>query len=104
MAVERQWAAQDLEEAKISVFQGVDAPEAVNEEGMREFLSGVDEGMEQTRRERLLDCGVEGIRRVAERFLVDGAEKAMTVVLGEAKGLKEAEWEIRRLQVADGEV
>lgn len=104
VALERKWTAQDLEEAKISVFQGVDAPEAVNEEGMRGFLSGVDEGMEQIRRERLLDCGVNEIRDVAERFLVGGADKAITVVLGEAKGLKEADWEVRRLQMPQGEV
>ncbi|KAK5141080.1 Mitochondrial presequence protease, partial [Oleoguttula sp. CCFEE 6159] len=39
-ARERQWTARDVEEAKLSVFQSVDAPESVSQEGMTRFLSG----------------------------------------------------------------
>ena len=99
VALKRDWTAQDLEEAKISSFQRVDAPEAVNEEGMSLFLGGVDDGMEQRRRERLLDCKIDEIREVAERYLITDAEKAKTVVLGEAKGLDKETWAVERLQM-----
>ena len=100
VAWERKWTEQDLEEAKISVFQSVDAPEAVNEEGMSLFLGGVDEEMERERRERLLDCSIEEVKDAAEKFLVgNAAKKAEMVVLGETKGLDEAVWHVKRLHM-----
>ena len=100
-ARDREWSDQDLEEAKLSVFQGVDAPESVSEEGMTRFLSGVDEEMEQVKRERLLDVGREEVKDVAQKFLVEGMEGANLVVLGEKKDwVSEAEgWEVRESNV-----
>lgn len=46
-AAERQWTASDLEEAKLAVFQGVDAPSSVNEEGMVMFVHGITDEMRQ---------------------------------------------------------
>ncbi len=86
-ARDRQWSDRDIEEAKLSVFQNLDAPESVSEEGMTRFLSGVDERMEQERRERLLDVREGEVRDVAQRFLVEGAERGegRLVVLGEKR-------------------
>ena len=98
-ARDRHWTDQDLEEAKLSVFQGVDAPESVSQEGMVRFLSGVDEAMEQTKREQLLDVGREQVMDVAQKYLVEGAKDGSLAVLGE-KGawVKEEEgWEVRDL-------
>ena len=98
-ARDREWSAQDLEEAKLSVFQGVDAPESVSQEGMGRFLSGVDEAMEQRKREQLLDVGKDQVRDVAQRYLVDGAKDSSLAILGE-KGawVKDADgWEVRDL-------
>ena len=44
-AVEKQWSDRDLEEAKLSVFQSVDAPQAVPMEGITHLLSGVSDEM-----------------------------------------------------------
>ena len=84
-ARDRQWTDRDLEEAKLSVFQGLDAPESVSEEGMTRFLSGVDEQMEQVKRERLLDVGKEEVKEAAQKWLVEGLDGANLVVLGEKK-------------------
>lgn len=86
-ARDKEWTERDLEEAKLSVFQSLDAPESVSEEGMTRFLSGVDAGMEQRRREELLDVKVEDVRGVAQRFLVEGMEngRGRVAVLGEKK-------------------
>ena len=93
-ATDRKFTEQELEEAKLSVFQSVDAPESVNEEGMAQFLAGVTPEMEQERRERLLDVQTKQLSDVAEKYLVDigvreGNEtvKSNEVVLG-----PEAEW------------
>lgn len=84
-ARDRTWTAQDLEEAKLSVFQGQDAPQSVSREGMREFLSGVTDDMLQTRRERLLDVTAEQVQAVANEFLVQRAQECSIAILGERK-------------------
>lgn len=81
-ARDREWTDRDLEEAKLSVFQGLDAPESVSREGMTMFLAGVDHEMQQRRREQLLDVTVGDVQAVAEEFLVKGGEGVSTVVLG----------------------
>ncbi|KAF2831931.1 hypothetical protein CC86DRAFT_281441 [Ophiobolus disseminans] len=101
-ARERAWTAQDLEEAKLSAFQGYDAPQSVSSEGMRLFLSGITDDMLQERRQRLLDVTAEQVKTVADEFLVKRAEQASVVILGEKKDwATEANgWEFRDLGMA----
>ncbi|TVY38612.1 Mitochondrial presequence protease [Lachnellula occidentalis] len=105
-AVNKEWSERDIEEAKLSVFQSVDAPESVSEEGMSRFLSGVDEGMAQRRREDLLDVTADQVRNVAQEYVVEGLEKGSEriVFLGEKKAWVDESWEERELKVAEGEV
>ncbi|KAG8422676.1 Mitochondrial presequence protease [Metarhizium acridum] len=56
-AVNKEWSDRDLEEAKISVFQAVDAPKAVNQEGMGKFLSGITEEMQTEEEVSTPGCG-----------------------------------------------
>lgn len=84
-AVEKEWTDGDLEEAKLSVFQALDAPRSVSAEGMTRFVSGVTPEMEQVRREQLLDVTKPQIRDVAEQFLIEGIQNGNMAVLGEAK-------------------
>ncbi|KAL8730025.1 MAG: hypothetical protein Q9166_004349 [cf. Caloplaca sp. 2 TL-2023] len=101
-ARDKDWTEQDLEEAKLSVFQGVDAPESVSDEGMTRFLSGLDEDMEQEKRERLLDVKKEDVVEVAQRYLVEGLANARVAVLGEEKSWIQSagDWDVKRLQMA----
>ena len=101
-AMERQWTARDLEEAKLSCFQSIDAPQSVSEEGMVRFLQGIDNVMVQKRREQLLDVGVADVREVAQKYLIDGAGRASLAVLGEKKPWVEesAGWTVRDLGMA----
>jgi Zn-dependent M16 (insulinase) family peptidase len=101
-ARERAWTGQDLEEAKLSAFQGYDAPQSVSREGMRLFLSGVTDDMLQERRERLLDVTAEQVKTVADKFLVQRASEASVAILGEKKDwVTEANgWEFRDLGMA----
>jgi len=100
-ARDKEWTEQDLEEAKLSVFQGVDAPESVSQEGMTRFLSGVDEAMEQKKREQLLDVKKEDLREVAQQYLVEGMKDSRLAVLGEKKDwVKEGEgWTIKCMEL-----
>ncbi|KAF3903393.1 hypothetical protein ABW20_dc0109524 [Dactylellina cionopaga] len=96
-AVSKDWTERDLEEAKLSLFQNIDAPKSVNKEGMLMFLDGITEEMKQTKREQLLDVTAKEVQRVAQEYLVKGFEQKedVTVVIGERKaiGLDSAETE-----------
>jgi Zn-dependent M16 (insulinase) family peptidase len=100
-AVDRAWTERDLEEAKISVFQKVDAPKSVNSRGMDRFLAGVTEEMKQRRREQLLDTTRDQIRDVAQRYLVDGlARQAERVAfLGRKQPWVDESWTVGELDV-----
>ncbi|KAH0497942.1 hypothetical protein TgHK011_005223 [Trichoderma gracile] len=100
-AVEKQWSDRDLEEAKISVFQGVDAPKSVNQEGMARFLSGITEEMKQRKREQLLDVTKDQVRDVAQKYLVDAIEKGeeRTTFLGEKQGWVDGTWTVHEMNV-----
>lgn len=97
------FSEQDLEEAKISVFQRIDAPESVSEEGMTRFLTGIDEEMEQMKREQLLDVRIRDVKAVARRYLVDGLSDASLVVLGEKTDwIDERDgWQVKNLQMIE---
>ncbi|KAL8981964.1 MAG: hypothetical protein Q9205_003401 [Flavoplaca limonia] len=101
-ARDKDWIEQDLEEAKLSVFQGVDAPESVSDEGMTRFLSGVTEDMEQRKREQLLDVKKSDVADAAQKYLVGGMAEAKVAVLGSENGLTQSsdDWDVRQLQMA----
>lgn len=101
-AHESHFSDQDIQEAKLSVFQSLDAPESVSEEGMTRFLSGIDEDMEQTRREQLLDVTKANVQEVAQKYIAEQMPAATLAVLGE-KGdwLHETPgWSIKSLQIS----
>ena len=100
-ACDKEWSDQDIEEAKLSVFQGIDAPQSVNDEGMIRFLSGIDQEMEQRRREQLLDVRKADIRQVAHEYLVKKTSTAKLVVLGEEREWvqEHSDWDIKKLQM-----
>ncbi|KAL5121864.1 Mitochondrial presequence protease [Pleosporales sp. CAS-2024a] len=105
-ARERVWTPRDVEEAKLSAFQGYDAPQSVSREGMRLFLSGVTDDMLQERRERLLDVTAEQVKSVADEFLVKRSSEASVAILGEKKDwVTEANgWELRDLGMATAKI
>ncbi|KAI9742232.1 MAG: Mitochondrial presequence protease [Claussenomyces sp. TS43310] len=105
-AVEKDWTERDLEEAKLSVFQSVDAPESVSREGMTSFLNGVTDEMVQERRERLLDVNREQVREVAQKYIVEPLERDQgnLVFLGEKKTWVDGTWETKDMDIAQEEV
>lgn len=43
----RSFTDQEITESKLSIFQGVDSPQSVSEEGMLQFVNGVSDEMKQ---------------------------------------------------------
>lgn len=102
-ARDRKWTAQDIEEAKLSVFQSLDAPQSVSAEGMTQFLTGVNQEMKQKRRLQLLDVTAEDVKKVAEQYLIHGVSEGNTAILGEKKDwVKEQDgWAVKDMGMAD---
>lgn len=100
-AVDKQWSDRDLEDAKISVFQGVDAPRSVNEEGMSNFLYEITDEMKQKRREQLLDVTKDQVREAAQKFIVDGLSKnsERLVFLGEKRDWVDNSWSVNEMDI-----
>lgn len=100
-AREKEWTDRDLEEAKISVFQSVDAPKAVNQEGMAKFLSGITEEMRQKKREQLLDVTKDQVKEAAQKYLVDAIERGedRAAFLGEKQAWVDDQWAIKDMDV-----
>jgi presequence protease len=104
-AVEKQWSDRDLEEAKLSVFQSIDAPQSVSKEGMSRFLSGITNEMVQERRERLLDVTTEQVRDVAQKYIVEplSREEGSIVFLGEKKSWVDETWDIKDMGITQAD-
>jgi presequence protease len=104
-AVEKKWSDRDLEEAKLSVFQSIDAPQSISREGMSRFLSGVTDEMVQERRERLLDVTKDQVREVAQKYIVESMNKgeARMIFLGERKAWVDDTWDIKDMGITPPE-
>lgn len=97
-ARDRTWSEREIEEAKLGIFQGLDAPMSVDEEGSRYFMSGVTHEMDQRWREQVLDVTAKDVNEAADRFLVNCTRKA-TCILGEKKDWAGPEWDMRKLSM-----
>jgi Zn-dependent M16 (insulinase) family peptidase len=98
-AAGQKWTDRDLTEAKLSVFQGIDAPVSVDQEGDRQFLRGVDDTMTQQLRERLLDVTASDVSNMAAKYLVAGSQNRNMCIVGQKQDWVQADtWEIKGLR------
>ncbi|XHG00776.1 Mitochondrial presequence protease [Aspergillus wentii] len=98
-ARDRAWSERELDEAKLGIFQGLDAPMSVDEEGTRYFMSGVTHEMDQRWREQVLDVTAKDVNQVAQNFLVEGSRRS-ACLLGEKKDWAESDgWDLRKLSM-----
>ncbi|KAL4810965.1 Metalloenzyme, LuxS/M16 peptidase-like protein [Aspergillus unguis] len=98
-ARDRAWSDREINEAKLGIFQGLDAPTSVDEEGSRQFMFGIDHQMEQQWREQVLDTTAKDVNEAADQFLLNNAQRS-ACLLGEKKDWAEAEdWNVRKLSM-----
>lgn len=98
-ARDRTWSEREINEAKLGIFQGLDAPLSVDDEGARYFMSGVTEDMDQQWREQVLDVTAQDVNNAAQQFLVDGSRKS-ACLLGEKREWADTEgWDVRKLSM-----
>ncbi|ODV96488.1 hypothetical protein PACTADRAFT_49825 [Pachysolen tannophilus NRRL Y-2460] len=75
----------DLDQAKLSIFQQIDAPISVREEGLNYFVHGINDQIRQERRDHLLNADLNDIKSAAEKFLVHGEGPTSEVIIGTLK-------------------
>ncbi|SCV01110.1 LAME_0G14114g1_1 [Lachancea meyersii CBS 8951] len=91
------WHTSNLDEAKLTIFQQVDAPISPSSEGVTEFSYGISDDMRQKRREQLLDVTLSDVRNVAEKYLLDS--KSVSAAIGpKLAEMKEELWDVKQLQ------
>ena len=89
---------QDMDEAKLGVFQKVDEPTPAGSRGLREFLSNVDDATFEGHRRRLKETTADQVRRVAEEYLANGnTPKGMTVIGPADKKEVDESWTVQEL-------
>lgn len=88
----------DLEEAKLTIFQGIDAPSSVKNQGVALFREGLTSEMRQERRERLLDVDIHDVKDVAEKYLI--GKEGSTAVIGAVEGKIDQSWDVVDLGAA----
>lgn len=100
-ALKQNWTERNLQEAKLSVFQNLDAPKSVGSEGLIRFLSGITDEMAQQQRERLLDVTKEQVQEVTEKYLKGRLEnqKYGMVLIGENKPWVDNTWDLINLGI-----
>lgn len=102
------WAAdgnitqKDIDEAKLSIFQGVDAPTSPGNRGTTMFLSGISDAQRQARREHLLDVTTDAVKAAAADYLATPGAVG-TAIVGTEDGAelfeKNAAWTVRSIEL-----
>lgn len=101
-ARDKAWSARELEEAKLSIFQRIDAPVDVNTEASKRFMFGITEEMEQNTRELLLDVTKEQVQEAAHKFLVGAsAEQKAAAVLGPHLSWMKDGWQVQEMGISE---
>lgn len=94
------WEPKDLQEAKMRIFQSVDAPTNVASQGSTEFHDGITDDMRQERRENFLNVNNQDLIDVVNKYLINNDQNQVTVI-GDNDIFKvdETKWSIRNLKV-----
>ncbi|KAG7194573.1 Mitochondrial presequence protease [Scheffersomyces spartinae] len=94
----KEWDANDLQEAKLSIFQSVDAPMNIASQGATYFYEGIDDELRQQRRENFLDVSISDLTHVAEKYLINKENKKAITVIGNNDLLNVGnDWAIRKV-------
>ncbi|KAK7112412.1 hypothetical protein V1264_011876 [Littorina saxatilis] len=83
-AVGNSFTDEELEQAKISVFQAIDKPVTPGSQGMRLFMDDLGDDLRQAYRDSLFAVSRDDIVRVAKTYLQDSSRPKGTCCLGPA--------------------
>lgn len=104
-AVTGELSKEDVEEAKLGVFQKNDKPVPPGSRGQTRFVYDISDDMRQTNRDRLFNVTEEDIRRVASQYLSEEKCSNGVAILGPANSsIKEEDgWTVIKSEEAVAE-
>ncbi|EGW31736.1 mitochondrial presequence protease [Spathaspora passalidarum NRRL Y-27907] len=92
------WTDADLQQAKLRIFQSVDAPINVSSQGSSVFFDGISDELRQERRENFLSVNSNDLVDAAQKYLVDSDINSITII-GDNDALKVGDdWKVRELK------
>lgn len=103
-ALANKWTENNLHEAKLSIFQGIDSPLSPRSEISAEFVHKITNELRQQRREALLGVTIKDILNASEKYLVpalkDNLKNSSVTVLGpQQNSFEESEgWKVRDIE------
>ncbi|KAF3481614.1 mitochondrial presequence protease [Arthroderma uncinatum] len=100
-ARDRTWTQRELDEAKLSIFQLLDAPMSIEDEGHRYFMSGVTHEMDQKWREQVLDVTTKDVSEVAQKFIVEASQRSFCLLGKKKEDWPDLEgWDVKKISMS----
>ncbi|KAI5965248.1 CYM1 [Candida pseudojiufengensis] len=93
------WSEKDLTEAKLRIFQSIDAPINIANQGSSKFFDGISDEMRQERRENFLSTNVQDLRNVTQEFLVENKNNSITVIGNNELLNVDNDWNVKNMKL-----
>ncbi|KAL6945549.1 hypothetical protein ACO0OE_002519 [Hanseniaspora uvarum] len=78
---------EDMKGAKLSIFQGIDAPVSPMNEGISEFEYNLEKTVKEERRNALLNCTVDDVTAVFKKYLHGQKDQFQECIVGNKENL-----------------
>ncbi|ODQ49425.1 hypothetical protein PICMEDRAFT_14885 [Pichia membranifaciens NRRL Y-2026] len=89
---------EDLEQAKLTIFQRIEAPKSVRDDGMSLFNYDIDDDLKQERRIDLLDCSLDDVLEAGDRYFSESSSKSRVVIGHDTSEIeKSSDWVVEEL-------
>lgn len=97
--LDAQWTEKDLTEAKLRVFQSIDAPINIASQGATQFFEGISDDLRQERRENFLSTTIQDLQHVTQNYLVNNPDNFATVIGDKELFKVDSSWNIKNLKL-----
>jgi Zn-dependent M16 (insulinase) family peptidase len=94
-----EWTSKDLQEAKLRIFQSIDAPINISSQGSNVFFDNITDEMRQQRRENFLETNTSDINNVIDKYLIGNPTNSITVIGDNTNLNVPQDWDIKELKV-----
>lgn len=89
---------EDLEQAKLTIFQRIEAPKSVKDDGMSYFNYDIEDELKQERRTALLDCSLDDVLEVSEKYFNKELPTSRVIIGHESEEIKDSsDWIVNEL-------
>lgn len=89
---------EDLDQAKLTIFQRIEAPRSVRDDGMGLFNYWIDDDLKQERRTALLDSSLEDVLEVSNKYFGENVTESRAIIGDDDDEIKDlSNWIVEEL-------